>query len=322
MGDIGHQIGFKEETTWGTPVVVDKFLEFTGESLVYRRNVAMSNGIKAGRRAGGAGRRVTRIWADGSLTFEIATKGFGIWFKQLLGAVSSVNTVGTVWTHTFTPGTLLGKSLTIQKGIEKPDGTVQAFTLEGCKVVSMELSNDMDGMLMGTFEIDSQQMVTGTALAAATYTTPTVFTYSEGVVKKDGGTVASVRSVPSLKIANNLLTDRVMLGNAGQKLEQINVPFDEVTGNLDVEFQNLTDFHNAFVADSSHILVLVYTGAIIEGAHNFTLQVTLNNVHFDGETPTVSGPELVYHNIPFVGLDHATLPYAEIIYKTTDNASL
>ena len=33
MGDIGHQFGFKKEVTWGTAVVVDRFLEFTSESL-------------------------------------------------------------------------------------------------------------------------------------------------------------------------------------------------------------------------------------------------------------------------------------------------
>lgn len=318
MGDIAHQLGFKAETTWGTPVVVDRFLEFTSETLERRQNTAVSNGIKSGRRYGGNGRRITRFDAGGTINMEIATKGFGLWFHYLLGAVSTVNTVGTVYTHTFTPGTLLTKSMTIQKGIEKPDGTVQPFTYEGCKVLSMDLSNDQDGLLMGAFEIDAQQEVTGTALASASYTAPTVFSYAEGLVKKDGATMASVRSVGSLKIANNLLTDRYFLGSLGQKAEQTNVPFDEISGNLDVEFQNLTDTYNTFAADTACILILKYTGGIIEGAHNFDLQITINNCRFEGETPKVSGPELVYQNVPFVGLDHATLAAVEIIYKTTD----
>lgn len=320
MGDIAHQIGFKAESTWGTLVTVDRFLEFTSEGLERRQNVAASNGIRSGRRYGGSGRRITRSDAGGPVSFEIATKGFGLWFLNLLGGVSSVNTVGTVWTHTFTPGTLTGKSMTIQKAIEKPDGTVQAFTYNGCKIISMDLSNDQDGLLLGTFEIDARAESVAVGTAAATYTTPVPFSYAEGLVKKDGATVASVRSVPSMRIQNNLLTERHFLGSTGLKGEQLNVPFDSMGGTLDVEFQNITDFYNAFAADSAHILILKYTGGLIEGAHNFDLQITMNNVRFEGETPKVTGPELVYQSVPFVGLDHATLAAVEVVYKTTDVA--
>jgi len=322
LGDISHSFGFKEESTWGTAVVVDKWVEFTSETLERRQNTAVSNGIKAGRRYGGSGRRITRQDAGGTVNFEVATNKFGTFFKQLLGSVSSVNTVGTVWTHTFTPGTLTGKSMTIQKGIEKPDGTVAPFTYPGAKVVSLDFSNDQDGLLMMAAEFTAKQELTATALAAPTYTTPTVFSYSEGTLKKGGVTMASVRSVPSLKIMNNLLDERYFLGSTGLKAEPLNVPFDTISGALDVEFQNTTDTYDAFAADTQLILVLLYEGAIIEGAHKFTVQITLNNVRFEGETPKVSGPELVYQNVPFVGLDHATLSAAEIIYKTTDNASL
>ena len=50
----------------------------------------------------------------------------------------------------------------------------------------------------------AKQELDTTALASASYTTPVIFTYSEGVIKKDTVNVASVRSVPSLRIANNL----------------------------------------------------------------------------------------------------------------------
>lgn len=320
MGDIGHQFGFKAESTWGTPVTVDRFVEFVSETLEHTQVTQASNGIKAGRRYGGSGRRITSIGASGDVTFEIATKGFGLFFHHLLGAVSSVNTVGTVWTHTFTPGTLLGKGLTIQKGIEKADGTVQAFTYEGAKIVAADFSNDQDGLLLGTFTFDAQKELTATALATATYTTPTVFAYSEGAVKKDGVTIASVRSVPSCRIENNLLTDRRFLGNTGEKSEQINVPFDTISGNLDIEFQNITDTYNAFKADTEVILVLEWVGGVIESTHNFTFRITINNARFEGVTPQVSGPELVYHNVPFIGLDDASLSAVEIVYKTTDNA--
>lgn len=320
MGDIKHQLGLGEESTWATAVTPTRFVEFVSDTMERENVIATSNGIRSGHRYGGQGRRVARHQAAGSITAEISRTGFGVFFEYLLGAVNSVNTVGTVWTHTITPGSLLGKSLTLQKGVQKADGTVQAFTYPGSKIVAAELSVAQDGLLMCTFDVDAQQEVTGTALASATYATPVVFTYSEGTLKKDGVAVASVRSVPSLRIQNNLLTERFFLGNTGLKAEQINVPFDEISGSLDVEFRNLTDFYNAFAADTALTLVLEFVGGVIEGAHNYTFRVTINNARIEGETPKVTGPELVYQTVPFVGIDHATLPAVEIVYKTTDTA--
>lgn len=318
MGDIAHQFGFKKEVSYGTPIVVDRFVEFVSESLERQNTYATSSGIKSGRRFGGQGRRIARQAAAGTVTFELANKGFGLFFEQLLGSVSSVNTVGTVYTHTFTPGTILDKSMTVQKGVEKPDGTVQAFTYHGAKVAAIEWSVAQDGLLMMAVDLDARQEVDNVALATASYTTPTVFTYSEGVLKKDTVTVASVRSVPSVRIANNLMTERFFLGNTGLKDQPINQPFDEISGTLDVEFRNLTDFYDAFQADTSMELILVFTGGVIEGAHNYTFQITINDVRVEGETPKMGGPEYVYQTIPFVGLDHASESAVEIVYKTTD----
>lgn len=320
MGDIGHQFGFKKEVTWGTPVTVDRFIEFTSDGLERQNVYATSNGIRAGRRFGGQARRIARQNALGSVTYEVATKGFGLFFEQLLGGTSSVNTVGTVWTHTFTPGTVYGKSMTIQKGVDVPGGTAQAFTYPGAKTRSLDFSIAQDGLLLMTADFVAKQELDTTALAAASYTAPTVFTYSEGVVKKNTVNIAAVRSIPSLMIANNFNTDRIFMGNVGLIEEPINEPYDTISGSLDVEFRNLTDFYDLFQADTSFELEVVFTGGLIEGAHNFTLTIRINDCRVEGETPKMTGPEYVFQTIPFIGLDHASEPAVEIIYKTTDTA--
>lgn len=326
MGDISHQFGFAEESTYGTIVTPNRFLEFVNESLERRQQTAVSNGIKSGRRYGGQGRRITRSDAGGSVGFEVAQAGFGLFFKHLLGSVATAQPDATndptVYEHTFTPGTLTGKSLTLQKGVEKPDGTVQAFTYEGSKVVSAEFSNDQDGLLMLDLEFDCEAESTATALAAASYTTPTVFTYSEGSLEIDDSVLANVRSVGSLGIQNNLLTERYFLGNSGLKSEPINVPFDTIGGSLDVEFQNLTNFYNLFTADTAAKLELIYIGGVIAGgtgSFNYELHITIADVRFEGETPKISGPELVYQNIPFIGLDPSSGDAVTILYRTTDS---
>lgn len=319
MGDIAHQLGLAEETTWATAVTPDRFVEFTSESLERRQNIAASEGIRSGRRYGGQGRRISRHDAGGSVTFEIATSGFGVFFEHLLGDVATVVDVPSdAFTHTFTPGTLLGKGLTLQKGVEKPDGTVQAFTYPGTKILSADFSVDQDGLLMGTFEFDASQEVTGTALAAASYSTPRIFTYSEGTLSVDGVAKANVRSVGSVSIVNNLMVERFFLGNQGIKSQPINTPFDTISGNLDVEFQNLTDFYDLFAGDTSAELELEFVGDTLSGAFDETFRITIADVRFEGETPKVGGPELVYMNVPFVGLDPATGDAIEIVYGTGD----
>ena len=319
MGAIEHQLGAAVESTWGTAVTPNRFLEFVSEGLERRQTTTQSNGIRTGRRYGGQGRRITRHDAGGPVSFEVATEGFGFLFEHLLGAVATVEDVpSTVYSHTFTPGTLTGKSLTLQKGVQKTDGTVQAFTYPGAKIVSGDFKIAADGLLMFDAEFDAQQEETATGLAAASYATPTIFSYSEGTVKVGGATKGNVRSVGSLKITNNLLTERFFLGNAGTKDEQTNVPFDSIAGALDVEFQNTSDFYDLFVADTATEIELEFVGPQIAGGHFATLTITVADGRFEGETPKVSGPELVFQNVPFVGLDPAAGDAVTIVYKTLD----
>jgi hypothetical protein len=319
MGDIEHQWGVGEQVDWDTPITPDRFFEFTSETQHFERNIAVSNGIRSGRRYGGQGRRETRRWAEGTLNTEVATSGFGLFFKHLLGGVATVeDEVGAAWTHTFTPGSLEDLGLTLQKGVDFA-GTVQAFTYPGAKIRSANFSIDQDGLLMCDWDFLAREEETATALAVASYTTPKIFTYKEGVLKIDTVTKANVRSVSSLQITNNL-PQRWFLGNSGLMSEPINQPFDAISGNLDAEFQNKADFYDLFVADTSVELVLEFVGAIIAGTTSETLRITIADTRIEGETPQISGPEFVYQNVPFVGLDPASGSAVTIEY-TTDTAT-
>lgn len=320
MGEIKHQWGVGEQVDWATAITPDRFYEFRSETEEYRRNLASSEGIRSGRRYGGQGRRQTRRWAEGTLSTEVATSGFGLFFKHLLGGVATVeNEPGAAWTHTFTPGDLTDLGLTLQKGVDTVSGTVEPFTYPGSKVVSADFSIDQDGLLLCDFDFLAREEETTTVLAAASYTDPTIFTYSEGSLEVDDAVKANVRSVGSLRIMNNLI-QRWFLGNNGLMSEPTNVPFDELSGNLDVEFQDPADFYDLFVADTSAKLELIFTGDIIAGTTAAKLAITIADVRFEGETPKIGSPELVYQNVPFVGLDPAAGAAVTIAY-TTDTAT-
>lgn len=320
MGALTHQLGFKAESVWGTPVTVDRFIEYVSESLGARKSTANSDGIRPGTRLG-RGRRVTRKWADGTTEHELATTGFGLFFHHLLGAVNTTTPETGVRLHTFTSGSLVGKGITVQKGVEKVDGTTQAFTYEGGKIVAMEFSNDSDGIAQVGIDWDFQQELTGTALATASYTAPTLLTYSHGTLKFGGATVANVRSLGSLRIENNLDTERFNMGNAGLKSEPLNRPRDTVTGSADIEFADLTTFHNRFTADTPFELVMEWTGDVLIGATQFPfVRITLADTRLEGDTPTVDGLDdfPVVTTVPFTAWDPAAGDAIKIEYQTTD----
>lgn len=323
MGSIAHQLGWKAETTWGTPVTVDRFVEFTAESLGFRKAIAGSDGIRPGTKYGrGSTRRVVRRWADGTTEHEVATTGYGLIFHHLLGTAAAPVTVETgVTLHTFSPGSLVGKGITVQKGVEKVDGTVQPFTLEGGKIKSVEFSQGPDETARMVVDWDFQQMLTATALATASYTAPTVFHYAQGALKFAGATVANVRSLGSLKITNNLDTERFFLGQGGLKGEQLNRPRDTIEGNAEIEFADLTTFHDRFTADTSFVLVMEWIGDTLIGATQFPfLRITLNDTRLEGETPVVSGQDAfpVRVTVPFSAWDPNSGNAVEIAYQTTD----
>jgi hypothetical protein len=321
MGDILHQWGVGEQVDWATPITPNRFFEFTSETESFQRNIAVSNGIRSGRKYGGQGRRETRRWAEGTLNTEVATSGFGLFFKHLLGDVATVeDEVGEAWTHTFTPDSagLLDSGLTLQKGVDF-SGTVQPFTYPGAKIRSANFSIDQDGLLMCDWDFLAREEETSTALATASYATPKIFTYKEGALKIDSVTKANVRSVGSLQITNNL-PQRWFLGNSGLMSEPINQPFDSIAGSLDAEFQDAADFYDLYVADTSVELILEFVGDIIAGTTSETLRITIADTRIEGETPQISSPEFVYQTVPFIGLDPASGAAVTIEY-TTDSAT-
>lgn len=324
MGAIQSQFGYKEETTYGTAETVDTFVEFVSESLARQQNIGGQDGIRPNTRFGrGSTRRITRNWAEGTVTFEGATEKFGYVFKTALGAVTTGQPESgnspTVYLHTFTPGTLTGKSLTLQKGVEANDGTVFAFTYPGSKVRALDFSIDPDGVLQMATEFLSRQEVTTTALASASYTAPDVYHYAQGTLLVDDVTNSNVISVGSVRYQNNFPTDRLFkMGNSGLMSEPINRPRDVISGNVRIEFENLTDFHNAFAGDTSLELRLDFIGDAIDNTYNNELKFTIADVRFEGDTPQVADTDVVVVDVPFTAWDPASGDAFTIEYQNTE----
>lgn len=325
MGSINHQFAVKQETTYGEAVTVDTFLEFTSETLHRLQNIGGSEGIRPGTRLGrGATRRITRNWAEGTVGFEVATEKFGALFKVALGAVETgqpeETNSDTVYLHTFTPGTLTGKSLTTQKGVEANDGTVFAFTYPGSKIQALDFSLGPDEVLQLAVDFLARQEVTSTSLASASYTAPDVYHYAQGTVLVDDVTNSNVISFSSVRYANNLPTDRLFkLGNAGLMVEPLNRPRDTLGGSLRIEFEDRDQFYEAFAADTSVEIRLDFIGDAIDSTYNNELKLTLADCRFEGETPQVPDTDVIVVDVPFTAWDPSSGDAFTIEYQNSES---
>lgn len=308
---------------YGDPVTVSRFLEFIDESLALDVQRIESAGLRAGNRVLRGDRWApNRKGAGGDVNFEVATNGFGLLFKHMLGnSVISTPTNGVLTRdHTYTLADLAQKSLTFQVGTPEVTGTGDAFTYKGCKIASWELSNDIDGFLLLKLTLDAMDEDTTIALAAASFPVATLFNFTQGQVTV-GGANFDVHNF-SLAGDNGLKTDRYFLRNSSLKKEPLHNALTALTGAFEAEFTDLSAY-NRYVTGTPAAVTLTFTGPQIEAVtptYFSTLQITLPQVRFDGATPDVGGPDMINQPLPFKVTNDGTNQPITLLYRTTDTA--
>lgn len=335
---LGAQLGLAEESTVGTIVTPNRFLEFLSEGLELSKNIVQGKGLRAGGQYDRAGRRAyTTRSAGGPISLEVPSLGAGVLFKHMLGGTPILTQQGATaaWKQTHKPGDLTGKSLTIQKGVPQTDGTVKPFTYKGCKLSQWSFDCAVGDILKLGLTVDSWDETTATALATASYPTgANIFHFAQGSVVL-GGTVTTTAGVASLaggttvaaiKSAtvsgtNPMATDRYFFGSAGVKAEQVENEVRTAGGALTAEFVNQATIYDVFAADTRTSLRLQFVGAQIATGYNATMELLLPAIYFDGESPKVGGPEIVSLDAGFTALDDGTNATVQIQYTSLDTAA-
>lgn len=251
---MGGQVGWKSESTWGTPVTVDQFVPCLSSRINVDEGYMRPAGIRAGRRTMNPGQLGKRV-ISGSVEMELPNITIAPLFKHLFGAVSTSG--AGPFTHTFTPGAALGKSLTLQTGVTDAAGTVDPFTAEGVKPHAWRLGCSVGEFAKLSFDWTAETQVTATALATASYSASLApFTFVQGTVSVNGSPVASARQV--VFAANKgLKTDRFVLGKRTIN-EQLEVDRWEFTSEIVADFESLT-LYNLAVAATQVASVLTFT---------------------------------------------------------------
>lgn len=323
------QVGFKTESTYGTAVTVDRFLEFSGEEIMPDRQTIRSSGMRSGMRTHRTDRFVqyTRK-VSGPLKVQPLSKGFGWWLNHMLGSSATGSTVDSATTHTGTFGSLYNKSFTLQSNRAfNPGNGDQAFTWAGCKIASWDVACAVGQLLEFNLNIVGQSETTGTALATASYPTGTVepFSFVGGSVTVAG----SSYEVGGFKLScdNALKVDNQKLKSTGA----INQPVEEGLRVInwaldDGDFVDLTQYNRFMSATASGALatmVATFVAPTLIGVSSLpTITITVDNAHFEqGSGMNAGGPGVTMQSFGGAGLWDGTDSPITIAYKTADTTA-
>jgi hypothetical protein len=321
---LGGQVGFAAESTYGTYVAPNKFIEGHA-NMKDESSYIVGGDVAAGRMQKLGSRRVkTAYGASGTFSAEVANKGMGPLLQALMG--TSVTPViigaGPGYTQTHTFADPFGKSLTVQEGL--PDlsaGTVRPYSFLGCKVMSAEFSCAIGELLTAEWNLDSREVVESESLVAASYPVGLApFNWVQSAVKIGAtvGAAASVSGITGVKvnINRNSKTDRNYVGSGGRKAEPVLNDWQEISGTLDADFLDKTVLADRYHGGTGFALVWEFIGPAL-GAAFETFRITLPQCFFTGETPELEGPDVISGSFDFeASYDGATQP--SIVYISSD----
>lgn len=290
---MNASIGFVTEAAYGTYLAPTRWVpldENQGESLTKDIDRIESGGIIAGQRVLRSAQWAPgSVMVEGDLGFELYDRSIGLLFTHMFGSVATSG--AGPYTHTFTPGDLTGKSLTVQIG--KPnttDGTVHPFSATGVKVTSWEVACAAGEVATLGLSVVAKDMVTSQTLVAPTYASGIgVGMTFVGATVTLAGTAYKTREV-TIAGDNGLDTERIFIGQDTIE-EPLEAALREYTGTIDSEFFDLTAY-NRFVNGTEAALVVAFA----KGASTCTFTM---NVRFDGETPQVEDRGIVPQSLPY-----------------------
>lgn len=328
------QLGGKAETTYGTPVVVDRFWPFISSSL--EPEYAVTSAADE-LRAGSIVERVDQndpyiVGATGSIEMYVPTKGIGLLLSHALGGAAIGTITDSNYTQTFTlsPAGKTGKSLTLQDAHPfNPAGTAQPFTWHGCKLLSVEFSIESgeNGFLKVSFEVDCEDVDTSTSLETASYTSiasgASKFPWRLATFTIDGSQV-EVQSF-RCKVTTPMNVDRRYLRGSALKKEPVASGKPTIEWDATLEFTSLAQYNrvaSSTIAGRLAPLVLTCDGAAaLAGATLPRFQLTIPAARFDEGLPPIDGDEPLMQDISGVGLYNNTDQPITVTYRTTDSAA-
>ena len=318
------QFGLKKESAYGTPVVVDRFLEFKTVPFKKEKGVVQGEGMRVGSRTDRADRRTIPFsFITGSLELDAITKGMGVLWEACMGAGTSTLVSAGLYQQVFTWADVM-PSYTCQVGTW--DGTeVNPQTFAGCQVGSWTLNATEAGIVSLSVTWIGKSLDDATALAIASYPVgaTSLYTfahaafYAGGTLTAPTATTLGSATGSALAVVKNFslsqdngLKDGPQVGG----LSTVRKPTKRAaTGTMEVEYSGST-FLDAINNDTSLPLVATFTNG------TDVLQLILPEVRLEGEPPAPNGSERITHPLNFKALEGAAAQAVWVVTRTADAA--
>ena len=339
---LGATVGFIKEAAVGTYLAPTRWPQFDKETLSLKKTIAQSQGIHQGLYEQGGRRAYVAYTADGQIDMDLVDQQMGLIFAQCIGSTAAaVSQSSGVYLQKHIPGDTAGLSMTIQKGIPETagPGTIQTFSYAGCKITDWTVSVQRDGLAKLSLNNDAMNEDTSQSYAAPSFVAANVLSFNEGAVvtTQAGGSVQTSASVTTItgsaaptalisaitiKGQNGLDTKRYTIGTM-KKAEQFSNAFRKMTGTIDMEFANLTDYYATFNnagAESTYALQFTLTGPVIGGALHSYAKFIIPAVYFDAAPVVTEGPGVYNVKTTYTILDDGKNNPIEIDYQSLDTA--
>jgi len=323
---IASQFGVKAESTYGTPVTVDRFYEFNTESLKRQVGRVASKGHRKSQLVQRSDRFMPYVMgAAGSVNMDVPTKGFGLMLKHAFGGAAIATIVDSNYIQTFTLDTLTGLMLTGQFARPLNDGTATPWTYHGMKVLSLELRMDKLDKLVATFEFDAEDEETSTGLATASYTSTTdVFSWTGGTMTID--TVSAEIENFFVKVENPQRTDKHRLIGSALKKQPTRNDLAKVTCGFTIDHTALTNYNkfaSATRAGALGAIVATFNGPVFHGGATLpTLTVTIPSARFDAvDGVNVTDWQELTSSFTLEATDDGSAQPITVTYRSTDSAA-
>lgn len=321
---LSTHLGHADETSYGTPVTVTRFTPLLSESINAEVIRTRTSALRTGKRTSRTDEVVVGVGGyAGSVELPVESKGFGIWLKRMLGAVTTTGPTNSAYTHTATISLGPPQSFTMQINRPfAPAGTTnQPFTFEGCQISSWELTCSVDDILKFSAELVCENGTTATALATPSFPASTEpLSWARGQV-----TIASTPvPVTEWKIScdNKLKTDRRYLANSTLRAQAPRTDYPEITAEFTCDFSSLTDWNRLVASSVSGTIAAVELRAeaatAISGTVYPAVVVNLSAAQFDEVNVNVSDGDMLMQTIKVTALDNGSAEPITVAYISTD----
>lgn len=320
---LDNAVLIDKEVTYGTLTGSwTDAIEAQADTVAITRETIESVGMRGAMQAQRSDRVVTiNMGAEGSLQFDVLNKGFGFLLQGMLGTVSGPTQEAATAAYTTTCQTSsaeTGDFFSVQVQRTDMAGNTQAYTHHGGTITGWNLSHDVGGNLNCTLNFDFEDHDTATGAGTPVYpSAASPFDWSMASFTIDGNNVCST----SFSLDGDLAmkTDRRCMRGSALKKQPVRSGIPTFGGTLDIEYEGQTIF-DLYPAGATVPIVGTWTGATIEGAHNYEIVMTMAACLLEGSAPVVSLTDIPMINVPFRVLDNSTDPAISITCKSTDTA--